>query len=242
MESPIEQFVVKTIGNQINFAGINIAFNNSALFMLITMLAIAGFFLYTIRYTHVIPNKLQVLAETLYDFINNMVKENIPGEKGKQFLPFILSIFLFLLFGNIIGLIPYGFSFTSQIVITMSLSVFVLCLTLLYGLYLHGHGIIRVFVPTGIPILLVPFIMVLEIFSFFAKAFSMAVRLFANMMAGHVLLEIVAGFIVLISVFGIIPFGFTVIIYMFELVIAIIQAYVFTILTCIFINQVINVH
>ncbi len=240
--SPIEQFKVNTLGNNIVINGLDISFNSSALFMSISVAILLVFLYVALKKANIIPSKMQIISEISYDFVFNMVKDNIPGEKGKKFFPLIYTIFTFFLVGNLIGLVPYSFSFTAQIVITLSVAMLIVFITIVYGIYLHGFKIFKMFLPSGIPVFLIPFMFVLEIVSFCAKGISMGVRLFANMMAGHVLIEIIAGFIVVLGIFGILPLSFTVVLYAFELGISFIQAYIFAILSCLFLDQVINLH
>ena len=240
--SPIDQFLVKNIGNEINIGNINLYFNNSALAMLISLVGILCFFYLGVRKKSIIPHRMQMLSEMSYDFVLSITKENIHGDLYKKIFPFIYSIFMFFLFGNIVGLIPGSFAFTSQIVITLFFAIFILVVATFIGIYKHGFKFIQVFIPQGLPILLLPFMGILEFMSYFTKALSMGVRIFANIMAGHIIIEIFAGFIIALGLFGIIPLSFTTILYAFELGIACIQAYIFTILTCIFFNQVINLH
>lgn len=240
--SPIEQFKINTLGNNIVVNGFDISFNSSALFMSISVAIILIFLYLALKKANIIPAKMQVISELSYDFVSDIVKDNMPGEKGQKFFPLIYTIFTFFLVGNLIGLVPYSFAFTSQLVITLSVAMLVVFITIVYGIYLHGFKIFKIFLPSGIPILLAPIMFVLEIISFCAKGISMGVRLFANMMAGHILIEIIAGFIVVLGVFGILPLSFTVVLYVFELAISFIQAYIFAILSCIFLDQVINLH
>ena len=242
LNSPIDQFLIKDIGKIINIGNINLSFNNSSLAMLIAFVCIVCFFYFGIRKKSIIPHRMQMLSEMSYDFVLSITKENIHGDLYKKIFPFIYSIFMFFLFGNLIGLIPGFFAFTSQIVVTLFFAIFVLIIATIIGIYKHGIKFINIFIPQGLPILLLPFMGILEFMSYFTKALSMGIRIFANIMAGHIIIEIFAGFIIALGFFGIIPLSFTTILYAFELGIACIQAYIFTILTCIFFNQVINLH
>ncbi len=240
--SPIEQFKINTLGNNIVINGLDVSFNSSALFMSISVAIILIFLYLALKKANIIPAKMQVISELSYDFVFDIVKDNMPGEKGQKFFPLIYAIFAFFLIGNLVGLVPYSFAFTSQLIITLSVAMLVVFITIVYGIYLHGFKIFKIFLPSGIPLLLAPIMFVLEIISFCAKGISMGVRLFANMMAGHILIEIIAGFIVVLGIFGILPLSFTVVLYVFELAISFIQAYIFAILSCIFLDQVINLH
>jgi F-type H+-transporting ATPase subunit a len=240
--SPIDQFKVKSIGNNILISDWNISFSNSALAMSITLILIGVFFYLGIKKSSIIPHKLQMLNELTYDFVYSISKENIHSEKLHKIFPFIFSLFMFLLFGNFVGLLPGSFAFTSQLIITGGLAVFILVVATITGIYLHGIKFLKILMPSGLPLALAPFMIVLEFISYFTKALSMGIRIFANIMAGHIILEIFAGFVIALGIFGIIPLSFTVILYAFEFGIAFIQAYIFTILTCIFLDQVINLH
>jgi F-type H+-transporting ATPase subunit a len=239
--SPIDQFVVKTIGSEIFLGNLNISFSNSALLMTLTSILIVVFFYVSLKHTAIVPSKLQMLSEFSYDFVAGIAKDNI-GEKASKFFPFIYSIFLFFLFGNLLGVIPFSFAFTSQIVITLAVAISILIIATAYGIFKHGFKFLKLFIPTGVPLILLPLMFIIEIMSYLAKAFSMGVRLFANIMAGHIILEIFAGFIIALGIFGIIPLSFAVVLYGFELIIACLQAYIFTLLACLFFEQVINLH
>ena len=240
--SPIDQFIVKNLGYNVTFGDMNLSFTNSSFAMLITFIIIIVFFYLGIKKTSIIPHKMQMLAEMSYDFALNLTKDNIHGDYYKKFFPFIFTLFMFFLVGNIVGLVPGSFAFTSQLVVTLFIAILVLIMATIIGLYLHGFKFIKIFVPSGLPWLLLPFMIILEFISYFTKALSMGVRIFANIMAGHIIIEIFAGFIIALGIFGVIPLSFTIVLYAFELGIACIQAYIFTILTCIFLDQVINLH
>ena len=239
--SPIEQFTVRTIGSDIFLGNINISFTNSSLFMGITVSMVMIFFYITLKRTALVPNKLQAISELTYDFVAGIAKENM-SEKAKIFFPFVYTLFMFFLFGNLIGIIPYSFAFTSQLIITCAISGFILVLTTIYGIYKNGFRFLKVFIPTGVPLVLLPLMFIIEVLSYFAKGVSMGVRLFANIMAGHIMIDIFAGFIIALGIFGVLPFSFTVILYVFEMLIACLQAYIFTILACIFFDQAVNFH
>ncbi|XWO13954.1 ATP synthase subunit a [Candidatus Hepatincola sp. Pdp] len=242
LESPVAQFTVKDIGNKIIISGYNLSFSNSALAMLITAAIIILFYYIALKKPAIIPNKLQMLSEITYDFSLNLVQDNINSNKAKLFFPLIFSIFIFFVVGNMIGLLPMSFAFTSQLIITMCFAAFILILATVYGIYYHGLSFIRVLLPSGLPIYLAPMMVIIEFVSYFARGLSMGVRLFANIMAGHVILDIFASFVIALGIFGIIPLSFTVVLYAFEFAIGLLQAYIFAILSCIFIDQVINLH
>lgn len=240
--SPIDQFKVRSLGNNILIGDWNLSFSNSAMAMFATLCLIMVFFYVGIKKASIIPNKKQMLNEVLYDFVYSILKDNVHSDKLHKILPFILSLFMFLFVGNIVGLMPGSFAFTSQLVITMGLSVLILILATTIGIYSHGIKFLKILLPSGLPIFLAPIMIILEFISYFTKALSMGVRIFANIMAGHIILEIIAGFIITLGFLGFIPLSFSVLLYTFEFGIAFIQAYIFTILTCLFLDQVINLH
>lgn len=241
MHNPLEQFNVNTIGQKIEILGINLSFNTSALFVGISAIAVILLLLLGLKKTSLVPNTTQIIVESIYKFVYNITIENI-GVAGKKFVPFMLTLFLLFLFGNLIGLLPFSFAFNSHFAITSFMAVMVLIIGILYGLYKHKLKFFLIFIPPDIPIYLAPFLIPSEIISFFSKIFSMAVRLFANIMSGHLMLFVISSFIFGLGVFGVLPFGFLVLLNGFEIFIAILHAYIFTVLSCIFIGEIVNLH
>jgi F-type H+-transporting ATPase subunit a len=246
MDDPIHQFnIVKyfTLGH---IGGHEIAFTNSALFMLI---AVAGISLLLIGATwqrSLVPGRLQSIAEMSYEFVADTVRSTA-GTEGMRFFPFVFSIFMFVLFINLIGLIPYSFTVTTHIVITASLALMVFLTVIVYGLWRNGLSFFKLFVPSGIPIYILPLVTAIEVMSFLSRPISHSVRLFANMLAGHITLKVFAGFIGLLGAWGILgyagavlPLALTVALTALELLVAVLQAYVFAILTCIYLNDAIH--
>ena len=170
-----------------------------------------------------------------------MVSDNI-GDKGHKFFPLIFTLFTFLLFGNMLGMLPYSFTFTSHIIVTFVLAMFVFLLVTLLGIFIHGFKFFGLFIPKGVPMIMLPLMIQIEIISYLSRPISLSVRLFANMMAGHTMLKIFAGFIVPLGIFGIAPLMVDVALTALEVLIAFLQAYVFTILTCLYLNESINLH
>ena len=170
-----------------------------------------------------------------------MVSDNI-GDKGHKFFPLIFTLFTFLLFGNMLGMLPYSFTFTSHIIVTFVLAMFVFLLVTLLGIFIHGFKFFGLFVPKGVPMIMLPLMIPIEIISYLSRPISLSVRLFANMMAGHTMLKIFAGFIVPLGIFGVAPLMVDVALTALEVLIAFLQAYVFTILTCLYLNEAINLH
>ncbi|MBI1301986.1 MAG: F0F1 ATP synthase subunit A [Alphaproteobacteria bacterium] len=247
MASPIEQFVIKTIA-PLEFSGIDISFTNSALWMSLSAAVSVVFLLVATRHKALVPDRLQMCAEVFYEMIAKMVNENI-GAKGRQYLPFIFALFMFILCGNVLGLFPKSFTFTSHLAVTGFLAIIVFFMVIGFGVYNHGLHFFSLFLPSGIPLWLAPFIIPLEIISFFVRPITLSVRLFANMMAGHIVLKVVIGFAVAAgsmgfagSVLGLLPVLVNVGFLLFELLIAVIQAYVFAILSCVYLKDSVELH
>lgn len=238
---PLHHFIVV---NYINIApfGFDISISNSVLWMWIVVGVAFGLFRFAMRNPTLVPGRMQSVAEACYLFIDGMINDII-GPDGKKFFPMIFTLFCFVLFSNWTGLIPGSFTVTSQLIVTgtMALAVFVLCIGL--AVYHHGFKFLGFFVPHGLPPVLLPLMVPIEIISYLARPVSLSVRLFANMTAGHTLLGVLFFFTVTMSWFGAwLPFGFTVIFTALEVFIGLIQAYIFTILTCVYINDSLHLH
>ena len=240
MADPIHQFEIKKIV-PLELNNIDISFTNSSMFMILAILVVSIFLILSIKNKKVIPNRFQIISELLYEFIANMINDNI-GHKGKKFFPFIFTLFTFILFGNLLGMLPYSFTFTSHIIVTFVLAMFIFLFITLIGIFMHGFKFFGLFVPKGVPMLMLPLMIPIEIISYLSRPISLSVRLFANMMAGHTMLKIFAGFVFSLGIFGIAPLIIDVALTALEVLIAILQAYVFTILTCIYLNESINLH
>ena len=240
MADPIHQFEIKKIV-PLELNNIDISFTNSSMFMILSVLVVSIFLILSIKNKKIIPNRFQAMSELLYEFIANMINDNI-GHKGKKFFPFIFTLFTFILFGNLLGMLPYSFTFTSHIIVTFALAMFIFLFITLIGIFMHGFKFFSLFVPKGVPMLMLPLMIPIEIISYLSRPISLSVRLFANMMAGHTMLKIFAGFVFSLGIFGIAPLIVDVALTALEVLIAILQAYVFTILTCIYLNEAINLH
>ena len=240
MADPIHQFEIKEL-IPLELFETNISFTNSSLFMSLSIISVILLLLISIKNQSLIPSRLQSISEIFYEFIANMISDNI-GEKGHKFFPLIFTLFAFILFGNMLGMLPYGFTFTSHIIVTFVLAMFVFLLVTLLGIFIHGFKFFGLFVPKGVPMLMLPLMIPIEIISYLSRPISLSVRLFANMMAGHTMLKIFAGFIVPLGIFGVAPLLVDVALTALEVLIAFLQAYVFTILTCIYLNEAINLH
>jgi F-type H+-transporting ATPase subunit a len=188
-----------------------------------------------------VPGRWQLLAELSYQFIAKMVADNI-GKEGRSYFPLIFSIFIFVFFGNLLGMIPYIFTFTSHIAVTLTMALLIFIMVTLIAFFKHGMKFFSFFLPEGVPIILAPLMIAIEVISYFTRPFSLSVRLFANMMAGHTLLKVIGGFVVPLGFFGFVPVAGLVGVMGLEFLIAFLQAYIFTILTCIYINDAIHLH
>jgi F-type H+-transporting ATPase subunit a len=239
---PLKQFEIKEV-IPIKFNNINISFTNSALYMLISTVLIIIFMLSATRKKLLIPSKIQIIAESFYKFIEDLIKGSI-GDEGLKFFPLIFSLFNFILFCNILGMTPYSFTSTSQIVITFSLAIIAFLTITIFAIVRNGFGgFIHMFLPSGVPLFMAPIIFIIELISFLIRPLTLSVRLFANMVAGHVLLKVIAGFIISLGViFGTLPFLFSIVMTGFELFVAILQAYIFSVLVCAYISETTKSH
>jgi F-type H+-transporting ATPase subunit a len=241
---PIHQFHINVI-HPLSIGGVDASFTNASLFMVIILAVIAFIMILGTSGEHIVPNRLQTLAEMSYEFVASMVRQTA-GDAGMKFFPFVFSVFMFVFFANLIGLVPYTFTVTSQIVVTFAFSAFIILLVLAYGFYKNGTHFLRLFVPPGVTPLLLPFIVLIEIISFAARPISLAVRLFGNMLAGHITLKIFGGFVTMLLGAGVysllapLPMAGIVLLTAFELLVAFLQAYVFAILTCVYLNDAIH--
>ncbi len=238
--SPLAQFeIIRKV--DINIAGIDASFTNSSMWMVIAIVAITAMLTLSMRGRAMVPGRWQSIAELSYEFIANMLRENV-GSEGRKYFPFVFSLFMFILFSNVLGLIPYAFTSTSHIIVTFSLAGVVFIGVTVIGIIRHKAKFVSLFVPSGVPIFLMPLLIPIEIISYLTRPVSLSLRLFANMMAGHTLLKVFGGFVVALGLFGVAPLVFIVALYGLELIVAFLQAYVFTILTCLYLNDAINLH
>ena len=240
--NPMHQFEVYRIGPEIKLAGINLSFTNASLFMLLSALAISFILALGTRKRKIIPGKLQLVSEMFYNFIAKMINDTA-GSKAKPYFPFIFCLFMFVLFCNMLGMLPYSFTVTSHIIVTLIMAIFVFISVTIIGFLKHGFGYLKLFVPSGVPIVLLPLITIIEIISYLSRPVSLSVRLFANMMAGHTMLKVFGGFVISLGVLGgWLPLSFSVALTGLEILVAFLQAYVFAILTCIYLNDALNLH
>ncbi len=240
--NPMHQFNVYRIGPEVNIAGVDLSFTNSSLFMLISALTICIFLFLATKEKKLIPGKLQLTAELFYNFIAKMISDTA-GSKAKPYFPFIFSLFMFVLLCNMVGMLPYSFTVTSHIIVTLILALFIFISVTFIGFLKHGFKYLKIFVPSGVPVLLLPLITVIEIISYLSRPVSLSVRLFANMMAGHTMLKVFGGFVISLGLIGgWLPLTFSVALTGLEILVAFLQAYVFAILTCIYLNDALNLH
>lgn len=240
MSNPMEQFVIKPI-IPLKVGDVDISFTNSSLFMVLAVLATALLFGLCLRRRTIVPGLAQSLPECIYGFIANLMKENL-GPEGLRYFSFIFSLFLFIAFGNVLGLFPYAFTFTSHATAVGTLSIVALLFNIAVGIKKRKWGYLRTFMPKGIPLALAPLIVPIETISMLSKPFSLTVRLVANMTVGHIMLKIIAGFVVSLGVLGIVPLFFDACIIVFELFIALLQAFIYTVLSCIYLGDAIRSH
>jgi F-type H+-transporting ATPase subunit a len=246
MIDPIEQFDIEKIFTIGHIGNQEIAFTNSSAYMfgsvaLISLLMIGG-----VAGRQLVPGRIQSMAEITYEFAASTIR-NVSGSDGMKFFPLVFSLFMFIMVSNMIGIIPYAFTVSSHIIVTASLALLVWITVLVYGFYKNGLKFFKIFVPSGIPIFILPLVVFIEVFSFFLRPISHSVRLFANMLAGHIALKVFASFIPLLAGLGIagfagavLPLGMVIALTALELLVAFLQAYVFTILTCIYLNDALH--
>lgn len=238
--SPLAQFEIKTLV-PIQIGDINLSFTNSSAFMVATVLAISLFLIVGMRRSALVPGRWQSMVELSYIFIANLIKDTV-GSGGRPYFPFIFTVFMFVLFGNLFGMLPYTFTFTSHIVVTFTMALFVFLGVTLIAIAKHKMHFFSFFMPPGVPMYMAPILIPIEIISYLSRPISLSVRLFANMLAGHTLMKVFAGFVFALGVFGIAPWAFIVALTGLEIVIAFLQAYVFTILTCLYLNDALHLH
>ena len=240
--NPMYQFNVYRIGPEIKIANIDLSFTNASLFMVLSTITILVIFKLGSKKNSLIPNKIQLLGELSYSFISKMISDTA-GSKAKPYFAFIFSLFMFVLFCNMLGMIPYTFTVTSHIIVTFVLASFIFIGVTIIGFIKHGLGYLKLFVPSGVPMVLLPLIVVIEIISYLSRPISLSVRLFANMMAGHTMMKVFGSFVVSLGIVGgWLPLSFSVALTGLEILVAFLQAYVFAILTCIYLHDALNLH
>jgi F-type H+-transporting ATPase subunit a len=237
---PLEQFTIEPL-IPIHVGNLDASFTNSALFMVAAVVVASAIMILGARRAALVPGRWQSLAELAYEFIGGMIDENV-GHEGQEYFPFIFTLFLFILLGNLLGMIPYGFTFTSHIIVTFAMAAVVFLGVTVIGIARHGWRFLTFFVPHGVPVVLLLLLVPIEVLSYFIRPFTLSIRLFANMMAGHTMLAIFAGFVTAMGIFGFLPLGVDVLLIFLEILVAVLQAYVFTILTCLYLRDAIHLH
>lgn len=245
---PLHQFHIKPIIKVI-VGNLDVSFSNSALSMVLVVALIYAVMVLGMKHRALVPGRLQSVAELLYEFVSNMVRENA-GHDAKPFFPFVFTLFTFIMFGNLLGMVPGAFTFTSHIIVTFALAMVVFIFVTLLGLVKHGLHWFSLFMPHGVPMVLAPLLIPIEMISYLSRPISLSVRLFANMMAGHTMLKVFAGFTVMMGagmgsagyLAGMGPVVINIALVGFEIMVALLQAYVFSILTCLYIRDALELH
>lgn len=244
MASPLEQFQVKPYV-PISVGHVDLSFTNSALWMLLAVAAVYWLVMAGTRQHALVPGRLQSVVELSYEFVAGMLRDNA-GKEGMRYFPLVFTLFMFILMGNMLGMIPGSFTFTSHIIVTFFMAAAVFVGVTALGIYLHGAHFFSLFVPKGAPKAMLPVLIPIEILSYCVRPISLSVRLFVNMMGGHTMMKVFAGFIGALGAYfvipGIFPLLITVALTGFEFVVAFLQAYIFTVLTCIYLHDAIHLH
>jgi F-type H+-transporting ATPase subunit a len=241
LPNPMHQFEIKRLV-PFELFGFDASFTNSALYMVIAATLITLFTVYAMRGRALVPSRLQSVAEISYEFVANMVRQNV-GTDGMKYFPFIFTLFMFVLALNMLGMLPYSFTVTSHIIVTFALAAFIFIAVTMLGFIKHGVGFLKFFVPSGVPVVMLPLLVIIELISYLTRPISLSVRLFANMMAGHTMLKVFGAFVVALGFLGgWAPLAFMVAFTGLEILVAFLQAYVFAILTCIYLNDALHMH
>jgi len=239
MQSPMEQFEIHRLLN-FHIGSLDASYTNTSLWMTIVVILATLLFVVGMQKRALVPGRIQSMAELGYEFVANMVRDNV-GSAGKKYFPFVLTLFVFILFCNVLGLVPYSFTPTSHIIVTFAMALFVFVGVTIIGFAKHGLHFLSFFVPKGVPAWLLVILVPIEVISYFVRPFSLSIRLFANMLAGHTMLKVFGGFVVMLGVLaGWAPLAFIVALTGLELIIAGLQAYVFAILTCLYLNDALH--
>ena len=239
--SPLQQFEIHPLVS-IETGGVDLSFTNSSLFMVIAVGAVSLFMILGTRRRALVPGRWQCMVELSYEFIAGLVRDTL-GSEGRRYLPIVFTLFMFILAANTLGMVPYSFTVTSHIVVTFALALCVFIGVTVLGFVRHGVRFLGLFVPPGLPVVVWPLLIPIEVISYLSRPISLSVRLFANMLAGHTLMKVFAGFVPALGLaFGAVPLAFVVALTGLEFLIAFLQAYVFAILTCIYINDALHLH
>lgn len=238
--SPLAQFEIHPLID-LKSGTLDLSFTNASLFMVLAVSSIIFFMLGATRSRSIVPGRWQCMAEMAYEFIAGLLRENV-GNEGRKFFPLVFSAFMFILFCNLLGMLPYSFTATSHIAVTFALAAALFFIVTVVGFARHGLHFLSLFAPQGVPLWMMPLIIPIECISYLIRPVSLSIRLAANMIAGHVLLKVIAGFILPLGVFGILPGASLVLFIGFEIFIACLQAYIFSMLLCVYLNDAVNLH
>lgn len=240
--NPMHQFEIYRIGPEISLGAVNLSFTNASLFMAISATIILFLLFLGTKKKLLIPSKIQLITEISYTFVAKMINDTA-GPGAKPFFPFIFTLFMFVLFCNMVGMLPYSFTVTSHIIVTFTFAAIIFIGVTIIGFIKHGIKYLELFIPKGVPIVLLPLIIIIELISYLTRPVSLSVRLFANMMAGHTMLKVFGGFVISLGLLGgWLPLSFSVALTGLEILVAFLQAYVFAILTCIYLNDALNLN
>lgn len=247
---PLHQFEVHSlISEPLMLGGVDISFTNASLFMLLSVVASSFFLIGGMRKKLLVPGRWQSMAELTYEFVANMLRESV-GTEGRQYFPLIFTLFIFIIMCNLLGLVPYSFTVTSHIIVTFAFALCLFIAVTLIGFVRHGFHYLELFLPKGVPLWLAPIMVVIELMSYLMRPITLSLRLAGNMMAGHILLKVVAGFVVGLigadavgyQLMSILPFGLLIVFTGFELLVAVLQAYIFSLLVCVYLNDAVHMH
>ena len=239
--SPLAQFEIKTLVELPTIGGVDVSFTNSSLLMTVAVVSASVFLVLGMRRGALVPGRWQVATEIAYEFIANMIRDNV-GQEGRRYFPFVFTLFMFVFAGNLLGMVPYSFTYTSHIVVTFGMAAVVFVGVTVIGFIHHGIRFFGFFLPHGVPWYMAWLIIPIEILSYLSRPVSLSLRLFANMTAGHTMLKVFAGFVFVLGVAGVAPLAMVVALTGLEVIIAFLQAYVFAILTCVYLNDALHMH
>ena len=240
MHNPLEQFAVKKI-IPLELFGYDISFTNSSLIMMLALISIFILLTATCFRPSIIPSRVQMVGEIMFNLINDLL-HNIAGEEAKKYMPFIFTLFIFILICNLMGMLPFSFTVTSHIIVTFAMAIVVFIGVTVIGFIRHGFHYLSLFLPQGTPWALAPLMIVIELFAYLVRPISLSMRLAANMTAGHTIMKVIASFVILSGFFGVFPFALLTLLTGFEIFVAVLQAYIFTILSCVYLSNAIKLH
>lgn len=241
MHSPLEQFKIQQY-IPLELFGHDVSFTNASLFMVLSVFAVFVFLTLSVRKAAEVPGRLQAAGEMSYNFIESMINETV-GEHARKFIPLVFTIFMFVLACNLLGMIPFSFTVTSHIIVTFAMAMFIFLGVTLVGFIKHGWHYLSLFLPAGVPMVMAPLMIVIELIAYLVRPVSLSIRLAANMTAGHIVMKVIASFVIMGGlIIGPIPFAFLTILTGFEIFVAVLQAYIFAILSCVYLSDAINLH